>query len=274
MIKKLAFLLGMTGLLIGCAVDTPPNSADEKEPALANWSGRIVDLSYAFDAETIFWPTAAGFEITTDFEGITENGFYYSAYSFSTAEHGGTHLDAPIHFSEGGFTNDEIPLDRLIGPAIVVDVSVQAAENPDYLVTVSDFQRWEENNGPIPDGIIIIVRTGFGAYWPDREKYLGTAELGEGAIPKLHFPGLDPAAASWLVSERNIHAIGLDTASIDRGQSSLYESHQILFAANIPAFENVANVDVLPVKDFTIVALPMKISNGSGGPLRIVAVLP
>ena len=126
----------------------------------------------------------------------------------------------------------------------------------------------------MPDGIIVLLRTGYGAFWPDREKYMGTAELGAEAVEKLHFPGLDPEAAKWLVQERKIHAIGLDTPSIDRGQSSLYESHQILFKANIPAFENVANLDQLPESGFTVIALPMKIRDGSGGPLRIVAVLP
>ena len=119
-----------------------------------------------------------------------------------------------------------------------------------------------------------MLRTGFGKYYPDRKNYLGTDERGAAAVPKLHFPGLDPAAAKWLTEHRSIHAIGLDTASIDRGQSTLFESHRTLFEHNVPAFENVANLDRLPVKGFTVIALPMKIGGGSGGPLRIVAVLP
>ena len=109
---------------------------------------------------------------------------------------------------------------------------------------------------------------------PDLKKYLGTDERGAAAVAKLHFPGLDPAAARWITTNRSIKAIGLDTASIDYGQSTLFESHRILFEKNIPAFENVANLDQLPVKGFTIIALPMKIKGGSGGPLRIVAVIP
>lgn len=258
----------------GCTVEPASDPENSLEIQVSSLRGKIIDLTYAFDAETIFWPTAAGFEITTDFEGITDAGYYYSAYSFSTAEHGGTHLDAPIHFAEGALTNDQLPLDHLIGPAITLDVSDRAADDRDYLIGVSDFESWETAHGQMPDGIIVLLRTGYGAFWPDREKYMGTAELGAEAVEKLHFPGLDPEAAKWLVQERKIHAIGLDTPSIDRGQSSLYESHQILFKANIPAFENVANLDQLPESGFTVIALPMKIRDGSGGPLRIVAVLP
>jgi len=127
--------------------------------------------------------------------------------------------------------------------------------------------------GRIPAGAIVLLRTGFGKFYPDRKKYLGTDERGAAAVAKLHFPGLDPQAARWLGQSRSIKAIGLDTASIDRGQSTLFESHRNLFERNIPAFENVANLDQLPVKGFTVVALPMKIKGGSGGPLRIIAML-
>jgi kynurenine formamidase len=132
---------------------------------------------------------------------------------------------------------------------------------------------WEKKNGRIPNGAIVLLRTGFGKFYPDRKKYLGTQERGAEAVAKLHFPGLHPDAARWLITKRSIKAIGLDTASIDYGQSTLFESHRILFEKNIPALENVANLDRLPVKRFTIIALPMKIKGGSGGPLRIVASL-
>ena len=124
------------------------------------------------------------------------------------------------------------------------------------------------------DDKIVLIRTGFGRYWPDREKYMGTAERGPQAVPQLHFPGIDPEAARWLVAERNVKAIGIDTPSLDYGQSTLFESHVALFADNIPGFENVANLDQLPLSGFSVLALPMKIHGGSGGPLRIVAVLP
>jgi kynurenine formamidase len=234
---------------------------------------RIVDLTYPFDAESVYWPTAETFKLETDFEGMTENGYYYSAYRFAAAEHGGTHLDAPVHFAKGRNSVDQIPLDQLTGTGLVVDVSTQCAANADYLVSVADLQNWEKRNGRIPAGGIVLLRTGFGKYYPDRKKYLGTDERGPAAVAKLHFPGLDPEAARWLTQNRSIKAIGLDTASIDRGQSTLFESHRTLFEKNIPAFENVANLHQLPVKGFTVIALPMKIKGGSGGPLRIIAML-
>ena len=138
---------------------------------------------------------------------------------------------------------------------------------------MADFTAWESQNGQIPNGAIILLRTGFAKHWPDRVKYMGTDERGAGAVAKLHFPGLHPDAARWLTTNRSIKAIGLDTPSIDFGQSTLFESHQILFAKNIPAFENVGDMSALPAKDFLVIALPMKIGGGSGGPLRIVAVV-
>ena len=235
--------------------------------------GRVVDLTYAFDAGTIYWPTAEQFKLETDFEGMTDKGYFYSAYRYSAAEHGGTHLDSPVHFAKGRLTVDQLPLEQLMGSAIVIDVTTQCATNPDYLVSVADFENWEKRNGRIAPGTIVFLRTGFGKFYPDRKKYLGTDERGDAAVAKLHFPGLDPAAARWLTQNRSIKAIGLDTASIDRGQSTLFESHRTLFDKNIPAFENVANLDQLPVKGFSVIALPMKIKGGSGGPLRIVALL-
>ena len=234
-------------------------------------SGRVVDLSHPFDANTVYWPTAEGFKLDTDFEGMTDKGYFYSAYRYSAAEHGGTHLDAPIHFAKGRHHVDEIPLEQLMGNGIVIDVTSQCATNPDYQVSVADLQNWERRNGRILAGTIVFLRTGFGKRYPDRKSYLGTEERGAGAVAKLHFPGLDPAAARWLTQNRSIKAIGLDTASIDYGQSTLFESHRILMEKNIPAFENVANLELLPAKGFSVIALPMKIKNGSGGPLRIVA---
>ena len=234
---------------------------------------RIVDLTYAFDANSVYWPTAEQFKLETDFEGMTDKGYFYSAYRYSAAEHGGTHLDSPVHFAKGRYTVDQLPLEHLMGPAIVIDVTEKCATNPDYLVSVADFENWEKQNGRIGAGTIVLLRTGFGKYYPDRKKYLGTDERGAEAVAKLHFPGLDPAAARWLTQNRSIKAIGLDTASIDHGQSTLFETHRILFEKNIPAFENVANLDQLPVKGFSVIALPMKIKGGSGGPLRIVALL-
>lgn len=238
-------------------------------------SVRIVDLTHAFDEDTVYWPTdTEGFVLEEVFVGEAEGGYHYEAHRFRAAEHGGTHLDAPVHFAAGAWTADEIPLERLVGPGLVVDVRESVAADRDHLVGVEDLRRWEAVHGRIPAGAVVLLHTGTGAAWPDRAAVLGTDRTGPDAVPHLHFPGLDPAAARWLVEERSVDAVGIDTPSIDRGQSQLFESHRVLFAANVPAFENVAHLDRLPATGFTVVALPMKIRGGSGGPLRIVALLP
>jgi kynurenine formamidase len=236
--------------------------------------GKWIDLSHDFSEKTIYWPTANGFKLDTAFNGITEAGFYYSAYNYCAAEHGGTHLDAPVHFARGKWAADEIPLEKLTGEAAVIDVSGKTLNNPDYLITVSDIEAWEKTNGKLEDDIIILFHTGYGSFYPDAKKYLGTDERGAGAVEKLHFPAIDPAAAERLVKNRKVKAVGLDVASVDFGQSKDFKTHQILYEQNIPGFENVANLDKLPPKGVFIIALPMKIKGGSGAPLRIVAVVP
>lgn len=275
------------GVLLGCVASenapatapTPgavPETASAPPPGLAEVlaAGEWVDLTHEFSFDTIYWPTANGFEHTVDFKGMTDKGYFYASYEYKASEHGGTHLDAPIHFAKDRMTTEKIPLEKLVGPAVVVDVSERAAAAADYLVSVADLQMWEQEHGEIPAGAILLLNTGWHQRWPDREKYLGTAEKGPDAVAKLHFPGLDPQAAQWLVDNRRLAAVGLDTASIDYGQSTLFESHRILFAENIPAFENVANLAALPATGSLVVALPMKIKSGSGGPLRIVAWVP
>lgn len=262
---KAELAIGTLLAAVSLACASSPGAAPE---------GRIVDLTHAFDAETVFWPTEEGFVLERGSAGMTDGGYYYEAHRFRSAEHGGTHLDAPIHFSEGRHTVEEIPLERLVGTAVLVDVTAACAEDRDYAVTVADFERWEEEHGRLPDGAIVLMRTGFGRYWPDRATYLGTDERGAAAVSKLHFPGLHPDAADWLVRERDVDAVGLDTASIDPGPSTEFLSHRRLFRANVPAFENLAGLEALPARGFRVVALPMKIRDGSGAPLRIVAILP
>jgi len=233
--------------------------------------GTIVDLTHPFDADTIYWPTAGGFVLERVAHGLTERGYFYAANRFCAAEHGGTHLDAPIHFSERGRAADAIPIEQLIGVGVRVDVSGKCAKDRDYRIGVEDLAAWENQHGRIPAGAIVLLRTGWAERWSDRTAYLGTSRTGPEAVPELHFPGLHKDAARWLVRERTVKAVGLDTPSIDYGQSTLFESHVLLFEANVPAFENVASLDRLPAKDFVVAALPMKIRGGSGGPLRIVA---
>ena len=235
---------------------------------------KIVDLSHDFSDETIYWVTAKEFELDTVAYGDTGKGFFYAANNFSTAEHGGTHVDAPIHFAKHGQTVDEIPLEHLVGNAIKIDVSSKALDNPEYLVGIDDFLNWEDvQKEQIPKGSIILLETGFSKYYPNKLAYLGTEMRGPEAVKDLHFPGLDPEAATWLVENRAIHAIGIDTPSIDYGQSTDFRSHVILLGANIPAFENLTNLDKLPANHFSVFALPIKIKGGSGGPLRIIALI-
>jgi kynurenine formamidase len=252
---------------------SPPQSPPAAARRLALPEGTFVDLSHTYDQTTVFWPTAAPFRLEKVADGVTPGGYYYAANNFFTSEHGGTHLDAPVHFAQGAQSADRIPLDRFFGEAAVIDVTAQADANADYLVTVDDLLRAEREGGPIPTGAIVLIRTGFSTRWPDAARYLGTAERGEAAATKLHFPGLHPGAATWLLDNRQPKAVGIDTASIDHGPSSAFETHRALFARNVPAFENLTNLDALPLRGALVVALPMKIGGGSGGPLRAVAIV-
>lgn len=236
-------------------------------------SSRLVDLTHPFDGQTIYWPTEPGFQFQPGKNGMTAKGYYYAANRFATAEHGGTHLDAPIHFAADRPTADRIDLNRLVGEAVVVDVTQACADNPDYLITVNDLHNWESTHRRRFDQVIVLLRTGWSARWPDRLKFLGTSAQGPDAVAQLHFPGLAPEAARWLAEQRAIKAIGIDTASIDYGQSTHFESHVALCQHKIPIFENVAHLEQLPEQGAVVMALPMKIAGGSGGPLRIVAAI-
>jgi kynurenine formamidase len=252
--------------LVGCASPAPQPASTTTSPG----APRYVDLTHDLSADSIFWPTGPGFRLDTVANGVTSGGFYYASNNYSGSEHGGTHLDSPVHFAQGRWTTDQIPLDRLIGSAVVVDVSAASAKNPDYQVDVADLTAWEQANGRIEPESIVLIRTDFSKRWPDARSYLGTAERGDGAVAKLHFPGIHAEAARWLV-ERKVKAVGIDTASIDYGQSTGYETHRTLYERNIPGFENLTALDQLPVRGATVYALPMKIKGGSGGPLRAIA---
>jgi kynurenine formamidase len=264
-VHRLARVLAAIALsgAAACASSAP-------EPPAA--PARLVDLTHPFDADTIYWPTEEGFVHERGFEGTTEGGWWYAAHRFRSAEHGGTHLDAPIHFGAGRPSADEIPLERLVARGVVVDVTAACAADPDHLVGVADLAAFEAAHGPIAPDTTVLLRTGFGARWPERARYLGTARRGPEAVAELHFPGLHPDAATWLVARR-IAAVGIDTASIDHGPSRDFLAHRVLAAAEVPVFENLASLDALPPTGFEVMALPMKIRGGSGGPLRIVARL-
>jgi len=235
-------------------------------------AGKLVDLTHPFDSSTIYWPTARGFRLETVAHGQTPGGYWYAANDFCAAEHGGTHLDAPIHFAEGRWTADQIPLGRLVGQAVVVDISERAAHDPDALLERSDLATFESRHGRIPDEAIVLVRTGWDRFWSDRARYLGDATPGDAS--HLHFPGVGGEVAAWLTTARKLRAIGIDTASIDHGPSRDFRAHRTLANANVPIFENLSGLDALPPKGAIFLGLPMKIGGGTGGPLRAVALLP
>jgi kynurenine formamidase len=269
--------LSIAATLLACCACTPAPSAPPaatSPPAAPFPGGTLVDLSHTYDRTTVFWPTADTFRLDVVADGDTPDGYYYAANNFFSSEHGGTHLDAPVHFSRGAQTVDQVPLERLFGEAYVVDVTAASAQSADYQVSVEDLQRAEAAQGAIPATAILLLRTGFSERWPDAVRYLGTAERGAAAARQLHFPGLHPEAARWLVANRPVKAVGIDTASIDYGPSTLFESHRVLYAGNVPGFENLTALERLPLRGASIVALPMKIGGGSGAPLRAVAILP
>ncbi|HEX9445587.1 MAG TPA: cyclase family protein [Candidatus Binatia bacterium] len=233
---------------------------------------KLVDMTYPFSEETQHWPTARPFKLEKHTEGVTPEGHWYAAYDYSSAEHVGTHMDAPFHFAEGQWTVDQVPLAKTIAPAIVVDVRRQAEADAGYRLAVADLRAWEKRHGKIPPGAIVLMHSGWGRFWKDRSKFFGSDQPGDAA--NLRFPGFSREAAEFLVGERKIGAAGTDTASIDYGASRDFIVHQIFGKANVPIFENVANLDRLPAKGATVFAAPMKIQGGTGAPLRIFALLP
>ena len=262
------------GLLFTACAARPPTPPAAVAPAGFQWTAdvELVDLTHTFDERTLYWPTSPStFDQQTLFEGQTEAGFYYSARTYAAPEHGGTHLDAPVHFAEGMSSAEALPVERFVAPGVVVDMREAAAADADALLTVEHLDNWESAHGPIRAGSIVLVRSGWAERWPDRLRYLGDDTPGDAS--NLHFPGISREAAEWMVG-REIGAVGIDTASIDHGPSTDFIAHQVLMAADIPAFENVALTADLPARLPLVMALPMKIGNGTGGPLRVVAVLP
>jgi kynurenine formamidase len=201
---------------------------------------------------------------------MSEGGYWYASAAFSSPEHLGTHLDAPIHFGENGWANADIPIERLFAHGVVIDITRKSNASADATLSVDDIEAWEQRNDTLQEGSIVIVRTGWASGWPDWETYYGSSTPTD--VATLHFPGISPEAAQALVN-RGIFGVGIDTASIDPGNSSTFEAHQILAAANVFNLENLTNVDGLPEAGFDIIALPMKIKDGTGGPARVVAIV-
>ena len=233
----------------------------------------IVDLTHSYSGKTLYWPTSPSqFDLDELYYGETDGGWFYSAYLFCTPEHGGTHLDAPIHFAADGQTTDEVPLENLIGPVVVIDVTEQAANDRNYRLQRDDVVAYEAEHRTIRADDIVLLRTGWSEFWPDAKRYLGDDTRGDAS--KLEFPSFGEDAARLLVEERGVRVLGVDTASIDYGKSQDFIVHRIGAAKNVSNLENLTNLDALPPTGATILALPMKIAGGSGGPVRVIALVP
>ncbi len=261
-------------ILVAAALLLAPSvcSAQAAPPSLDLATARVVDLSWSYGEDTLYWPTSpSAFELEELAHGVTEGGWFYSANLLSTPEHGGTHLDAPIHFHDDAWTAAEIPVDRFVRPAVVVDVAAKAAKDPDYQLSAADVTAWEKTHGPVPAGAIVLLRTGWEERWPDRLAYLGDDTPGDAS--NLHFPSYGEAATRLLV-ERGVVGLGVDTASIDPGNSKTFPVHRVAAAANVYGLENLRGLGELPATGAWVAALPMKIEGGSGGPARVVALVP
>lgn len=252
----------LTLLLIG-ADETPAPRLDQVE---------LVDLSHTYDHSTIFWPTSPiGFEHKVLAFGPSGNGYFYSAYTLSMPEHGGTHLDAPIHFSRDAKTVGELPLTDFYAPLAVIDISAKTDDDRDYRLAPEDIVAYETKFGALEAGTAVAIRTNWSRFWPDVKAYLGDDTPGDAS--NLSFPGFGTAAAKLLV-DRGVSMIGIDTASIDYGKSKDFAVHVVIAGSNIPALENLTNLADLPEKGAWILAAPMKIGRGSGAPARVVAFVP
>jgi kynurenine formamidase len=235
---------------------------------------RLVDLSHAYDSQTLYWPSRPPrkFELESLAFGETPRGWFYAANRFCTPEHGGTHLDAPIHFHRGGQTTEQLPLEKLLGSGVRIDVRAQTQKDRNYRLTREDVLAFEKRTGTIHPGTIVLLQTGWSRHWPRRKDYFGD-ESAEDAS-KLEFPSYGVDAARLLVDERKVAMLGVDTASIDYGRSQDFEVHRVAAASGAGGLENLTNLDQLPETGFVVIALPMKIAGGSGGPVRVIALVP
>ncbi len=259
------------GLTLCASVACAPTPI--RSPALDLARVDLVDLTHPLSNKTLFWPTSpSAFELKPVSVGQTPGGWYYSAYTFSAPEHGGTHLDAPVHFAEAGLSTDKIPLAALIAPAVVIDVSAQAQADRDYRLTPRDIATFESASGRIPAGSIVLLRTGWDSRYGDRLAYFGDST--KGRADSLHFPGFGAEAARVLVDERSVAGLGIDSPSVDYGPSADFLVHRIGAAKNVFNLENLTALDKLPATGAYLFALPMTIEGGSGGPVRAVAVVP
>ncbi len=227
---------------------------------------RVLDLSYAINDKLVPWPGDEKFFEAKVNASVEKNGYF--TRSFWMLEHYGTHLDAPAHFPPGKATVDQIPAKQLFGPAVVMDVRAESGKDADYQLAAARVEEWEKRHGRIPEGAIVLLRTGWASRWPDARKYRNQDEKG-----KMHFPGFSPEAAKLLI-ERKVSGLGCDTLSVDPGASSDYAVHRLALGAGLFQLENLADMNELAEAGTFLVVAPIKLEGGSGGPVRVFALLP
>src|SRR5882724_4062829 len=227
---------------------------------------RVLDLSYAINDKLVPWPGDEKFFEAKVNASVEKNGYF--TRSFWMLEHYGTHLDAPAHFPPGKTTVDQIPAKQLFGPAVVVDVRAESDKNADYQLVAARIEDWEKRHARIPEGAIVLLRTGWASRWPDVKKYRNQDALG-----KMHFPGFSAEGAKLLIG-RKVSGLGCDTLSIDYGASSDYAVHHLSLGAGLYHLENLADMSELPETGAFLVVAPIKLEGGSGGPVRVFALLP
>ena len=227
---------------------------------------RVVDMTYAINGKLPAWP---GDDKTFEAQVVaTPEKDGYLARSFWMLEHYGTHMDAPAHFPPGKFTLDQIPVAHFFGPAVVIDVREETSKDPDYRLSTARVEKWEAAHGRIPSGAIVMIRTGWASRWPDQARY---RNMDENKV--MHFPGFSVESAKLLVA-RGVVGLGIDTLSIDYGASKDFEVHHVDLPAGLYNLENLANLDQLPEAGAFLIAAPIKLEGGSGGPVRVFALLP
>ena len=228
----------------------------------------MVDLTQELAADATAWPgSRAPFKLDTIVASATA-----AMFRLTMNEHFATHLDAPRHGSGSGWTNEQIPLERLIAPLVVLDVQRQTAINRDYALTIADVEAHEQQFGRIPAGAIVLLRTGWARYWRDPARYFGADSVG--GKTTLHFPSFGVEAARLLTAGRAVAMLGVDSPSTDIGAAPSFAVHGLLGAANVPALENLSELGALPRTGAMLMALPIKTRGGSGGPVRVVALVP
>ncbi|KAK3576185.1 hypothetical protein CHS0354_001204 [Potamilus streckersoni] len=234
---------------------------------------RVIDMTHTLSPSTVYWPGSPAYNFTQLFRGITQPyGFWYESNFFGTPEHGGTHLDAPAHFAQDGWHLHQIPMDKLAGPGIIINIKDKAANDSDYQVNVDDLMNWESKYGRIPNGSVVLMNSGWALHYPNKTLVFGSSTPNDPS--SFHFPGFHENAANWLINERSVNVIGVDTPSTDYGQSKNFSTHQVLGKTNVPGLENVANLDMVPEDGSArVYVAALKLHDGSGGPARVFATV-